>query len=164
MRQKRLGALLTAIAIIMVLTGCHVIGTNAKSRHCYLCGTVPSSKLCLLKLSTGNMIELPLDKDTGHISMVFCGDAYAIGHDDGSCTVRFPLEPQEVVNADLFCDDCLSSIAEVENNGYVLADVQNLENIRLYPISDDSGITIRGYCVSTDADRDTNSLMIKVAD
>lgn len=65
------------------------------------------------------------------------------------------------INPSLYCLGCRAKIAEVMDSagiteaGYVLADMYDLEHIRIHPIMDRSAYDIRGYTVKVSMDRRT---------
>lgn len=145
MRHFKISILLAILACMTMLASSRL--QRASAAHCYLCGAASSDQLCLIDLSSGQVVELPLDKETGHAVFTFCGDASIIGFDNGSCKVSFPTEPQEM-DRSLFCNDCLALLDGVENNGFVLADLNDPKHALLYPCFAEVDYSTEEYDVS----------------
>ena len=80
----------------------------------------------------------------GHAELIVTVGVSVITENGNSCKATFPTSGGDM-NPDLFCDNCRSLIEATPNDGYVLADLHDLENVQLYPIED---TTIRDYTLT----------------
>lgn len=160
--------------------------TLPEPAHCALCaddGTV-NTYPCLVKLETGQagqidvydigseyLQEIIQFQETG----VYTTFSFVSGlventtteaHSSTS-TVTIPKEAN-YINPSLYCMGCRAKIAGVIDGagitevGYVLADMYDLEHIRIYPIIDGSEYDIRGYTVKVSRDKGDSGLMVSV--
>ena len=117
----------------MVLFGGCASNVADKADHCYLCEGLSYDGPCLVDLATGNGAELAPGKNSGYMALSYCGEAVIRTFAGEYSEAAIPMKNGDV-NSYYFCDDCLQDIAEVADGGYVLADVSDLDNVRLYEI------------------------------
>lgn len=151
---KSCALLIPAFALVLC------VGCSRVVKHCYLCEGIPRGAPCVVDLATGDIAELSTDSNNGAMSWQFIGSLH-VTHTPGTASVAIPAETQSV-NKELFCDDCLAVINAVSNNGYILADLSDLQNIQVYPIMDNMCCRIRDYSVLIDGLDDIDSLHIRV--
>ena len=60
------------------------------------------------------------------------------------------------------CHDCRALLAETANEGYVLLDLYDLENIQAFAVKEGADYTIRGYTVSIYKDKGNGGLSVEV--
>lgn len=108
-----------------------------KADHCYLCEGLSYDGPCLVDLATGNVAELAPGKSSGYAAFSYCGEAVIRTLAGEYSEAAIPMKNGDV-NSYYFCDDCLQDIAEVADGGYVLADIHDLDNVRLYEIEADA--------------------------
>lgn len=80
----------------------------------------------------------------GHAALSMIDGVSVTGINGESCRATILIGGEEM-NPALFCEDCRALIEDTPNNGYVLADLHNLNSIKLYPLEDQ---TIRNYTLS----------------
>lgn len=119
----------------------------AEPEQCALCADkgIMRTYPCLVKLATGQVGQIRLEETEGNICYYFMADCFAIAK--GSTTSVTLPEKQQPIDPALFCRDCRTKLAEVSTKGYVLADLHDAEDIRLYPVTDGAVYDIRGYTV-----------------
>lgn len=61
-----------------------------------------------------------------------------------------------------FCHDCRALLAETDNEGYILLDLYDLEDIQAFAIEDGAEYTIRDYTVSIYRDKENGGLSVEV--
>lgn len=116
---------------------------------------------CLINISNGEFVELavyePHPEKIGEISTELNTGFIAFNYGAGTNTVRNPgtetcesTLPKELdtLNASYFCYECRRKIADTEYEGYVLADMYDLDNITIYKVDDGATYTIRDYLVT----------------
>lgn len=139
MRSRK--AFFIALWIVAALIACSACGQS--SSHCYLCQGIPQDEPCIVNLATGEIAVLSAGS-YGHAELIVTGGISVITENGNSCKATFPTSGGDM-NPDLFCDNCRSLIEATPNDGYVLADLHDLQNIQLYPIED---IMIRDYTLT----------------
>ena len=70
-----------------------------------------------------------------------------------SATASVPIEGQKI-NRSLYCESCLSIIDSTSNNGYLLADLSDLNNIVLYEIKDGISLSVMDHWIAVKSDGD----------
>lgn len=145
--RNRLAGIGLGIITMLILVSCG----NTRP-HCYLCQGIPCDAPCLVDLSTGEVVPLTVDENSGALSIQFLGDA-RIELKPGEACATIPTEPRDV-NTDLFCDKCRMLIAAASNSSYVLADMKDIGDVRLYPIEAGRTISIRNYIIAIAVDGD----------
>lgn len=143
---------------------------------CALCGSgIPYHAPVLLNLSTGeageirvydpdpqHRYELAEEQSTGTFS--FLHIAGAAGYRDTSnhtCCVTLP-EKEPSIDPAFFCRDCRALLADTATEGYILADLYNLRDMKVYAIKDNVKYTIRDYDISISTQEETGGLSINV--
>ena len=134
----RIICLFAAASLLLLCTSC---GHSAD--HCYLCQGISHDEPCIVNLATGEIAVLSTGS-YGHAEMTFTGGVSVTGENGESCHATIP-QTSEAVDSNLYCTDCLALIETTSNNGYVLADLYNLNSIKLYPLEDQ---TILNYTLS----------------
>lgn len=147
-----------------------------ESEICALCGSgIPYHAPVLLNLSTGeageirvydpdprHRYELAEEQSTGTFSLLHI--AGAAGYRDTSnhtCCVTLP-EKESPIDPALFCRDCWALLADTAAEGYILADLYNLRDMKVYAIKDNVKYTIRDYDISISTRTETGGLSINV--
>ena len=147
-----------------------------ESEICALCGSgIPYHAPVLLNLSTGeageirvydpdprHRYELAEEQSTGTFSLLHI--AGAAGYRDTSnhtCCVTLP-EKESPIDPALFCRDCRALLADTATEGYILADLYNLRDMKVYAIKDNVKYTIRDYDISISTRTETGGLSINV--
>mgnify|MGYP001053180403 FL=1 len=143
---------------------------------CALCGSgIPYHAPVLVNLSTGeageirvydpdprHRYELAEEQSTGTFSLLHI--AGAAGYRDTSnhtCYVTLP-ERESPIDPALFCRDCRALLADTATEGYILADLYNLRDMKVYAIKDNVKYTIRDYDISISTRTETGGLSINV--
>lgn len=139
--------------------------------QCALCGEgIPYHAPCLVDLSTGRMGELkvytehpsqrgeiaPMEmQQTGTFSFQPCAGLSALRNTcNYTCQVTLP-EEQGLMNPALFCRKCRQLLTEAGIEGYVIADLHDLDHIRAYPIQNGKAEVIRDYRISVSGGKGT---------
>lgn len=146
-RLKHGFELLPIIALLMICAAC-----RNSSLHCYLCQGIPRDEPCIVNLATGEIAVLSVG-GYGHAELSFIGGVSVTGINGESCKTTIPKSGEEV-NPALFCEDCRSLIEATPNSGYALADLRDLDNIKLYSIEAGNSFTIRDYNIQIEAGAD----------
>lgn len=160
--------------------------TLPEPAHCALCaddGTV-NAYPCLVKLETGQtgqidvydigseyLQEIIQFQETGvYTTFSFVSglveNTITEAHSSTS-TINIPKD-SKYINPKLFCHDCRARIgeaidgAEIYTTGYVIADLYDLDNIRIYPIEEDAKYNVREYTVEISKDKKTKELVVSV--
>lgn len=132
--------------------------------QCALCGEgIPYHAPCLVDLSTGQMGELtvytphpsrqgeitPMEmQPTGTFYFQSCAGLVAIRDTCAhTCQVTLPAE-REPINPAFFCTACRQLLAGAGLDGYVIADLHDLDNIQAHSIQRGMDKVIRDYRVS----------------
>ena len=143
---------------------------------CALCGSgIPYHAPVLVNLSTGeageirvydpdprHRYELAEEQSTGTFSLLHI--AGAAGYRDTSnhtCCVTLP-EKESSIDPAFFCRDCRALLADTATEGYILADLYNLRDMKVYAIKDNIKYTIRDYDISISTRKETGGLSINV--
>lgn len=161
--------------------------TLPEPAHCALCaddGTV-NTYPCLVRLETGQagqitvydigseyLQEITQFRETGVYTTCSFVVSGLVEHTtteahSSTSTVTIPKEAN-YINPSLYCLDCRAKIGEaidgvgITEVGYVLADMYDLEHIRIYSIIDGSEYDIRGYTVKVSKDKEDSGLMVSV--
>ena len=143
---------------------------------CALCGSgIPYHAPVLVNLSTGeageirvydpdprHRYELAEEQSTGTFSLLHI--AGAAGYRDTSnhtCCVTLP-EKESSIDPAFFCRDCRALLTDTATEGYILADLYNLRDMKVYAIKDNVKYTIRDYDISISNQEETGGLSINV--
>ena len=146
-RLKHAFELLPIIALLMICAAC-----RNSSSHCYLCQSVPYNEPCIINLATGEIAVLSTG-GYGHAELSMIGGVSVTGINGESCRATIPANGAEM-NPALFCEDCRELIEAAPNSGYALADLRDLDNIKLYSIEAGNSFTIRGHSIQIEAGAD----------
>lgn len=144
------------LLFITFLSGC-----SGRSDHCYLCEGLPYDGICLVDLATGSVAELAPGNDSGHMAITFCGGAAVRTLAGEYSKASIPTEICEM-DPSRFCDKCLRTILSITAGGYVLADLHDLTNVKIYGIKSGASYTIRGAVVAITEDA-AGRLLVRVA-
>lgn len=145
---------------------------------CALCGYGSGPRYhapCLVNLSTGEVGEMRIyDPDpericevsrvqrTGTFSLLRVAGVPAtrdtVAH---TCTADLPRKTDGLA-PEYFCRDCRARIAEVSCQGFILADLYDLADIRIYALSDETACSIRDYDVSVCPERREGFLSVEI--
>ena len=132
--------------------------------QCALCGEgISYHAPCLLDLSTGQMGELkvydphpslegeiaPMElQQTGTFNFQVCAGLTGV-RNTANHTFQVTLSKDKtLMNPALFCGDCRRLLADAVLEGYVIADLYDMANIRVYPVQRGRDAVIRDYRVS----------------
>ena len=125
--------------------------------RCSLCDSFPRHAPCILKLSTGELVELVIydphpykvaelaeEQPGGYFS--FVRGAGLEGHMVAAeyLTATIPVKTEHM-NKEYFCSDCRELLDDYKRCGYVLADVRDPEVSVLYPIEEGTSFSLRCY-------------------
>lgn len=155
-RRETIPLILLFFVFLLCLPGC-----RGSRSHCYLCEGLAYEAPCLVDLATGDVAELkPLNNEdylvwTGYSSIM------VEQQPDGSVLATIPASNQEIAR-ELFCDNCLAAIDATTRGGYILADLEDLDSIRLYTIEADRRFSLRQYDVSIIEQGSPNCLIVEV--
>ena len=143
---------------------------------CALCGSgIPHHAPVLVNLSTGeagemrvydpdphHRYELAEEQSTGTFSFLhiagLTGCRDTCNH---TCYVTLP-EKEDPIVPTLFCRNCRALLADTDIKGYILADLSDLSDMKVYAIKDNVNYTIRDYNISVSTQRGTGGLSINV--
>lgn len=127
---------------------------------------------CLINISSGELVELavyePHPEKIGEISDELSTGFISFNFSAGTNTVRNPETetcestlPKEVdaLNGSYFCYECRRKIADTEYEGYVLADMYDLDDIAIYKVDNGSTYTIRDYLVTVRIDENKHTVV-----
>ena len=64
------------------------------------------------------------------------------------------------MNSTHFCKSCRELLADVKKDGYVLADLYDLNSIQIYPVSADTEYEIRCYSVTIEENGEKLSIIV----
>ena len=143
---------------------------------CALCGGFRCHAPCLVRLDTGEVGELRVyDPDTFHrweisavqqtgtLSLERCAGAPAVRDTCAhTCTAELTEKPGRLAR-EYFCGDCRALLAGTADRGYVLADLYDLEDIRIYPLYDGAEYSIRDYQVTVGREDGGDTLWVEAA-
>ena len=120
--------------------------------------TLPEPKACALCADHGMVWDAPclVKLETGEVAEITAEQSVTL--------------PKEAVyiSPNLFCHDCRAKIADVIaapdlfTEGYVLTDLHDLKNIRIYPITDGAEYDIQGDTVEITQNKRSEGLTITV--
>lgn len=81
---------------------------------------------------------------------------------DHICRAYLPAETEPMA-PEQFCQDCRALVSGICTEGYVLADLYDLDDIQVYAIADGKSYIIRDYTVTVSGDENAEKLKIEVA-
>lgn len=138
---------------------------------------------CLVKLNTGEVGALGVFHEAEELEDVGISDRDNTGRflvaglwventADAQHSASIVTLPQKAlyISPNLYCRDCRAKIAEVIEterillDGYILADLSDLEHIRLYPITDGAIYDIHGYTVEVSREKRSEGFTIRVTE
>ena len=155
-RHETIPLILLFLLVLLCLPGC-----RGSRSHCYLCKGIAYEGPCLVDLATGNVAELkPLDNE-GYLTWTKYSSIMVEHRPDGSVLATIPDSNQKIAR-ELFCDNCLAAIDSTARGGYILADLEDLDSIRLYTIEADRRFLLRQYDVSIVEQDSPNCLIVGV--
>lgn len=142
---------------------------------CALCDGFRYHAPCLVRLDTGEVGELQVyDPDpvhryeisavqqTGTFSLAYCAGIRAARDTcTHTCSAELPEDAGRIAQK-YFCKNCRTLLTEAADRGYVLADLYDLENIRIYPVYDGANHSIREYEVSVGRRDGRDQLFLEV--
>lgn len=128
---------------------------------------------CIVSLSSGEIRELEVyqiqagetteESSGGYIHFFNFDGAWSSGNMvTHTCEVTLPEEMKQMDGAH-FCRDCRAKLAEINTEGYVLADLYDAENFALFPVTAGTEYDIREYTVTISQDEETERLTVHVA-
>jgi len=130
---------------------------------CALCETGAAyDRPCLVSLATGKVgqLETSWAQDGNYVRYFGCAGLSAVEDVKAhTCEVTLP-EALDPMSAAYFCRDCRAKLAEVATEGYVLADLQDTNDFRLYPIAAGAAYEICGHAVTVSQDAKTERLTV----
>ncbi len=144
---------------------------------CALCRNGKSTKIhapCLINLSTVEVAELsiyePHPTELGEVSTELkkgffsyygvAGANIMCNQESELCRATLPIEIEKISPA-YFCYKCRRIISDVDKEGYVLADMYDPEDARVYEIRNGSKYEIRDYLVTVNK-TENKSLEVEV--
>lgn len=131
---------------------------------CALCEERRHYAPSLVNLATGQVGELQIDDDPEHgrIGLFFPAGVFGVYEgNDRTCTAALP-EEMERIDGTYFCRDCRGKLADTATEGYVLADLYDLEHIKAYPIAAGEKYKIREYKVSILQSEETKRITVRL--
>ena len=177
--------ILSAMGFLLALSLClpgreSAVGGPALSAaggedSCALCGGFRHHAPCLVKLSTGEILEMQVyeydpeqpwelaqEQPDGFCQLSMGAGTTAIrSTDNHSCSASLPGDTGTAETA-YVCPDCRTQLEAVGAGDYVLADLYDLTDIHLYPLTEGATYTIRDYGASVSRDPDNGRLTITV--
>lgn len=153
----------------------NLLATTELPESCALCGGIPHHAPSLVNLSTGEVGEMVVyDPDlylggeiaefqqTGTFSLVSCAGASGIRDADAhTCEVTI-FEKAGLIDPSYFCGNCRTLLTRTAVEGYVLADLYDLDHIQIYAVEEGAEYTIRDYTVSMSLHSDLEGLTVSV--
>ena len=163
------------LSVILILTTAiyHVLPVPEPER-CSLCDCFPRHAPCILKLSTGELVELEIydphpnkvaevaeEQPGGYFS--FVRGAGLDGHMVAAecLTATIPMKAERM-NRKYFCHNCRELLDGYKRCGYVLADVRDPEASVLYSIKEGTLVSIRCYEVEIEKNEEDNKYELMV--
>lgn len=151
-------AIILAIVIIFSVIIYSALPVPEPER-CSLCDSFPRHAPCILKLSTGELVELEIydphpykvaeiaeEQPGGYFS--FVRGAGLDGHMVAAeyLTATIPVKAERM-NKEYFCNDCRELLNNYKRCGYAIVDVRDPETPVLYPIEEGTYFSLRCYDV-----------------
>lgn len=143
--------------------------------NCALCGGSRRHAPCLIDLSTGEVGELRVytphpylageiadEQQTGTLDFFYCaGIMTTCDTNDHICRAYLPAETEPMAS-EQFCQDCRALVSGICTEGYVLADLHDLDDIQVYAIADGKSYIIRDYTVTVSGNENAEQLKVEV--
>ena len=131
---------------------------------CSLCHNGEGEKIhapCIINLANGEIAELsvyePHPTEAGEVTAAVKKGYFTIttkadanikrNHESELCEATLPKE-SERINPLYFCYECRRIVAELDREGYVLADLYDPGNVKAYKVWDGAKYEIRDYLVT----------------
>lgn len=167
-------AIILAIVVIFSAVIYYALPVPEPER-CSLCDSFPRHAPCILKLGTGELVELAIydphpykvgeiaDEQPGGYFSFVCGAGL-----DGDMvaaeylTATIPIE-SESMNKEYFCNNCRRLLDDYKRCGYVLVDLKDTRAPILYSIEEGTSFSLRCYEVEIgkNEENDKYELMIR---
>ena len=171
--MKKIAIILTTVIVFSAII--YSAWPVPEPERCSLCDSFPRHAPCILKLSTGELVELEIydphpykvaeiaeEQPGGYFSFVRGAgiDGHMVAAEYLSATV--PVKAERM-NKEHFCSDCRELLNDYKRCGYILADVRNPETLVLYPIEEGTSFSLRCYEVEIgkNEEDDKYELMIR---
>ena len=153
--MKKITLILSIVIIFSVII--YLALPMPEPERCSLCDSFPRHAPCILKLSTGELVELEIydphpykvaeiaeEQPGGYFS--FVRSAGLDGHMVAAeyLTATIPIR-SESMNKEYFCNSCRSMLDDYKRCGYVLVDVRDPEVPVLCPIEEGTSFSLRCY-------------------
>ena len=139
---------------------------------CVLCRNGEGAKIhapCIVNLSTGEVAELSVYEahptEPGEVSaelkkgyFSFFGEAGAqimCNPDSEFCRATLPKDSGKL-DPSYFCYECRRNIAELDKDGYVIADMYDPENVSIFKIWNGAKYEIRDYLITVNKPESRN--------
>lgn len=166
-------ALILAIVIIFSAIIYSALPVPEPER-CSLCDCFPRHAPCILKLSTGELVELELydphpnkvaeiaeEQPGGYFSFVRCAglDGHMVAAEYLTATIPMKFEH---MNKEYFCSDCRKLLNDYKRCGYVLADVRDPGVPVLYPVEEGTSFSLRCYEVEIGKNEEDNKYELTI--
>lgn len=167
-----------SISIVAPLVCIAIVFISNNDIKCCLCECFRYHAPCLIDLKTGEMTELGIylahetkaaeladpQPKQGTFSFVILGDV--VGYCD-TIQERIEIEiPVEQIDNPMLCKDCSKKLSGSDTDRYVLADLYAMlddrENHKLIPITDNMNMTLRCYTISTTNAEESGALKLVV--
>lgn len=148
----------TILAVVLILsTAIYYVLPVSEPERCSLCDSFPRHAPCILKLSTGELVELEIydphqykvaeiaeEQPGGYFS--FVRGAGLDGHMVAAeyLTATIPVKTERM-NEEYFCNDCRELLDDYKRCGYVLVDVRDPEAPVPYPVKEGTSFSLRHY-------------------
>lgn len=146
---------------------------NREPEKCALCDNPAYHAPLLINLSTGesgpltvydlNPIDLhELSSWQSEGTFSFLRSAGLTGYRDTAtyhARIEVPITAPQM-NSGFFCKSCRKLLESVKKNGYVLADLYDLNAIQIYPISSGAEYEIRCYLVTIEENENQRSVTV----
>lgn len=142
--------------------------------RCSMCDDLPRHALCIIKLSTGEKLELDVyephpfrvgeiadEQPGGYFSFIRGAgiDGYKVG---AECVVVEVPVKSEKMDQQYFCNACRDQLASNTKSGYVLADLKKPDEPVVYPIDISTSFSVRCYSVSVQENIEKNKFEITI--
>lgn len=167
-----------AVAAIL-LVSVHLFLTYRQPEVCSLCGSGARERYhapVILNLATGQSnemrvydpdlpdsdLEIAKVQNTGTFSFASC--AGLVGRRDTcshTCTVDIPMKTESMKPSN-FCSDCRALLEDYQEQGYVLVDLYEEDEIYIYSISEEAEYTIRDYKITIIENAEATELEVEV--
>ena len=170
--MKKIALILTIVIIFSVII--YATSPVPEPERCSLCDSFPRHAPCILKLSTGELVELEIydphpykvaeiaeEQPGGYFS--FVRGAGLDGHMVAAeyLTATIPVKAERM-NKEYFCSDCRELLNDYKRCGYVLVDVRDPEAPVLHPIEKGTSFSLRCYEVEIGKNEEDNKYELTI--